>query len=617
MSDMATIRSPEATGHEVRTERWAAVGSFLFANFSLFVAGWLLLFVFVPVAALGWTPVVVTSGSMEPAVRAGDTVLLAPGTGETLAAGTVVAFEDRNDSGTLTLHRIVGVHADGSYRTRGDANAVDDRAPVHPTQIEGVARLLVPMVGLPAHWLRTSLPSFVAWLGFMLFAGWLVTAGPELSTSAAAGPALGPRPGSQALSPAPLVSALTRRWYVLVGISGLGLAIGWLLLPQVSATQRAVPGLIAIAVGVLVALVVDRFDARIRRVEDAEQVFGLPVIARLPRRSKRKVRSDPLPVVSAPDSVTADAFRSLARALDLAPLWKLSGPVLSGEGPAASVTAMALHDPPRTLLVSSPASDDVGSSLTANLAAVLAASGRSVLVVDVAPEQSSVGRILQAEPGRSLHDHGDPRLHPIDRLPVVTGVDLVACIASDTGGPPPAWLAAAADVLIQQARSLVDVVIVNVGPLSSADAELALVRAADAVVLAVRSGRVSSRQARRAMVVLTQVGATVAGVALTDTRIPADYFSDYVRHPASTQRSSAGRPDVMVDTPGPVTGGAGMPGPPRKPPPPLPPPPPPPLPPSSSPLPSPPAPPSPSSLTTACCLPRPAAASVGPQAYHR
>ena len=777
MSAVATIRSPEASLQEVGTERWAAVGSFLFANFSLFVAGWLLLFVFVPVATFGWTPVVVTSGSMEPAVRAGDTVLLQPQTGEPLAPGTVVAFNDRTDSGTLTLHRIVGVHPDGSFRTRGDANAVDDRAPVHPTDIEGVARMLVPMVGLPAHWLRTSLPSFMVWFGLTLFAGWLVTAGPDLSKPSSAGSVRGIGPWSQGLRPATSLSALVRWWYVVVGTFAVGLVVTWLLLPastseptseqladrdgtfkasyvlaidgrssasldpglvamlarrgevngevldrmgapittrdvddvvvevdaeagtisvtsvqpspdlaaelvsvyaqqlrqvveegasttlddklvrvkaqlgeravameeaegeltglpadaddriareaeldalieefdqlqarswslasvrdavdgvlvtaseptpvradpvedartglpQDPAVRLAVGGLVSIALGVLLALLMDRFDTKVRRREDAEQAFGVPVIARLPRRSKRAVGSDPLPVVSAPASVTAEAFRSLARALDLAPLWKLSGPVLSGEGPAASITAMSEHEPPRRLLVTSPTVDEGRSVVTANLAAAIAASGRTVLVVDVDFRHPSVGRVLQAEPGGSLRDHGDPRRGRVDRLAVETGVDLVAYMASGAGGSTPSWLASAADVLVEQAASLVDVVIFDVGPLSSTDAALALVPNVDAVVVAVRSGRVSSRQARRSMGVLTQVGAAVAGVVLSGTRVPRDYFASYALESGSRDRWEAGRSDEVADPSDPATGSAGMPAPPPPPPPPPPP----------------------------------------------
>lgn len=160
----AQAATPAASG-----ERWGALGGFLLASFYLWVAAWLIVFVAVPVAVARWDPVIVTSGSMAPLVQGGDVVLLT-GVDDTLAPGTVVAYDDPAQPGTLTLHRIIGVHPNGDYRTKGDANAAPDSTPLPPERIEGVGRLLVPVVGLPAHWLRTSPPLFVGWAAVTLAA---------------------------------------------------------------------------------------------------------------------------------------------------------------------------------------------------------------------------------------------------------------------------------------------------------------------------------------------------------------------------------------------------------------------------------------------------------------
>ncbi len=141
-----------------------AAGSALAAAFYLLLLAWLLLFVVTPAAALRWEPVVITSGSMAPAVRTGDVVLLEPFDGELLAPGTVIAYQDRARGGDLTLHRVVGEHPAGGYRTKGDANAGADSTPVQPELVVGVGRLLVPMIGLPARWLATDPVLFTAWL---------------------------------------------------------------------------------------------------------------------------------------------------------------------------------------------------------------------------------------------------------------------------------------------------------------------------------------------------------------------------------------------------------------------------------------------------------------------
>lgn len=113
---------------------------------------WLLMAVLVPSVALGWVPVVVTSGSMGPTIAPGDVVLSDPSAA--VATGDVVTV--RRPRGLVT-HRVVEVGAEG-LRTRGDANRVDDSGWVSTTEVVGRGRLLVPMVGLPLAWTGDVLP---------------------------------------------------------------------------------------------------------------------------------------------------------------------------------------------------------------------------------------------------------------------------------------------------------------------------------------------------------------------------------------------------------------------------------------------------------------------------
>lgn len=101
--------------------------------------------------AIGWTPVVITSGSMEPGVRAGDIVVIEPidATTTALDVGDVITYRQPGLE-RLVTHRIHTLAADGTYRTKGDANAQPDSDPLPPDAVEGRARLLVPYAGLAA-----------------------------------------------------------------------------------------------------------------------------------------------------------------------------------------------------------------------------------------------------------------------------------------------------------------------------------------------------------------------------------------------------------------------------------------------------------------------------------
>jgi signal peptidase len=122
--------------------------------FYLSVVAFLFAWVVVVWAAVGWKPMVVTTGSMQPAINPGDIVLSAPPEpGVSLDSGTVITFEDPVRPGELITHRIDTAEPDGSYRTRGDANSSADSYQVTTDELTGVGRLLVPAVGLPRVWL--------------------------------------------------------------------------------------------------------------------------------------------------------------------------------------------------------------------------------------------------------------------------------------------------------------------------------------------------------------------------------------------------------------------------------------------------------------------------------
>jgi signal peptidase I len=108
------------------------------------------LWIALPWAFLGWSPTLVTSGSMQPLVTPGDVVMIRPVSPRELTPNTVVLF--RRD-GERILHRIVEQLPDGTFRTQGDANAVPDSEFVHAEQIRGAAVLAVPWVGRPSLWL--------------------------------------------------------------------------------------------------------------------------------------------------------------------------------------------------------------------------------------------------------------------------------------------------------------------------------------------------------------------------------------------------------------------------------------------------------------------------------
>jgi signal peptidase len=133
--------------------------------FYLSVVAFLFAWVVIVWAVVGWKPMVVTTGSMQPAINPGDIVLSAPPEDDApLDSGTVITFEDPVRPGELITHRVDTVNPDGTYTTRGDANSSADSYEVAPDELTGVGRLLIPSIGLPRVWLDDG--------RFAVLAGW-------------------------------------------------------------------------------------------------------------------------------------------------------------------------------------------------------------------------------------------------------------------------------------------------------------------------------------------------------------------------------------------------------------------------------------------------------------
>ena len=124
--------------------------------------------------ALDLDATVISSGSMEPTISAGDVVLLRPDAGEP-GVGAVVRFP--GSEGDTIVHRISEVRPEG-YLTRGDANTAADSGVRAPADLLGVGVVVVPGIGMPlVWWAEGDTTSLSIALITMVLAIWLVASG--------------------------------------------------------------------------------------------------------------------------------------------------------------------------------------------------------------------------------------------------------------------------------------------------------------------------------------------------------------------------------------------------------------------------------------------------------
>jgi Mrp family chromosome partitioning ATPase/capsular polysaccharide biosynthesis protein len=284
--------------------------------------------------------------------------------------------------------------------------------------------------------------------------------------------------------------------------------------PQGGTTRFALGTVVALVLGVGAVFAIDHIDTRVRTRRDAEDAFGLPVVAEFPRRSAKDRSGHPLPVRSEPDGATAEAFRSLRLAVLVSPTWHLSGQVPTGSDAVGSVAAVTEHEAPQSLLVTSPLTGDGKSTLVANLAASFAGSDQGVLVIDCDFRRPAVAEMLGVKPGEGLRDLEDPHERPLKDLVVTTSLQGIDLVRSGEPGVAPPWFVSHSRAIVEQAVDLADVVVIDTGPVLLTNEALALIPAVDTTLLVARARKVSFGQARDTIERLTRVNANVAGIAL-------------------------------------------------------------------------------------------------------
>jgi Mrp family chromosome partitioning ATPase len=304
-----------------------------------------------------------------------------------------------------------------------------------------------------------------------------------------------------------------------------------------SREQRMIlAAVVALVLGFGLAIALDRSDTRVRTRQAAEAHFGLPVLAEIPLFSL-PARHRKLVVSDDPDSIKAESYRTLRTAIML----------YRRRDDAERDTEVRTIRPVRTvapvrsvIMVTSAGAGDGKTTTAANLAVAYAESGRSVLVLSCDLWRSGVARHFGVKLGRGISDilaaDDDPPLEGYIRDTSTPGVRLV------TGGLAirrPGGRLLAEQRLIEKARALADIVILDTAPLLSAALTRELATMVDAVVVVARVGRTTAGEAERCGDLLDQLGAPALGLVLVG--VATTPFSDYFSYvsPRRTRRDIA------------------------------------------------------------------------------
>jgi capsular exopolysaccharide synthesis family protein len=289
--------------------------------------------------------------------------------------------------------------------------------------------------------------------------------------------------------------------------------------PKLSAALGIFLGLV---LGAVIALVLEFADRRMKDESTVEEVLALPVLASIPPPPRRGVD----------DHLQREAYGLLA----------------------ANVRLASTGDS-NVVMITSPSPGDGKTSVSLGMARALARLGARVILIEADMRRPSVARytgLPQQGGGLSaLLLNGERHLaHEIIWLDASTmrpvtldalkdGLSF-AILTAGSAPPNPQRLLARPEMaaVVETARSLADVVIIDTPPIGTVNDSATLGRLVDSVIVVARLNQTTKDAARRALRQLRNITAEVTGVVVTDA--PAvDQYAYYGVESSSPEESDS------------------------------------------------------------------------------
>ena len=284
---------------------------------------------------------------------------------------------------------------------------------------------------------------------------------------------------------------------------------------------------VMLIVGLILAFVLESLDTGLRSVAEIESVSGLPSMALIPR-ARRSVSDETtlttamrnLGTLSSPKSQFSEAFRALRTSLLLS--------VAGGE--------------PKVILLTSATPSEGKTTVSINLACVLAQRNVRVLIIDADLRRPTVHHRfgLNGKVGLTSVLTGSVSLE--DAIQTVPEIPQLDVLVSGPVPPFPTEMLGSDTMrqLIERCKGMYTHIVMDSPPLLSVTDSVVLARDADAVVMIVRHGKSSKHAMRRARDLLLRSGAPVTGIVLNAVDLSSPEYYAYYGYYGYTGYAAAG-----------------------------------------------------------------------------
>ncbi|MEV7648976.1 polysaccharide biosynthesis tyrosine autokinase [Arthrobacter sp. NPDC089319] len=300
--------------------------------------------------------------------------------------------------------------------------------------------------------------------------------------------------------------------------------------PNVKLTL-AIGVVLGLMLGLAYALIRNHLDRRVRSAERLEREFGVSVIGTIPE-DKRLAASRKVVETGSLETNGNRAAHAMSEAL---------------RELRTNLTFVDVDNPPRMIVVTSSVPAEGKSSVTANLAVTIAASGHRVVVVDGDLRRPVVVDMFGLVPGAGVTDvlNGSAELE--DVLQLWGPLPNLAVLGSGRVPPNPSELLgsqAMSDMLQRLAQHAI--VLIDAPPLLPVTDAAVLSKVADGSLVVISAGKTTEDEVGKALGNLRRVDAHILGVILN--RVPtqgadAAQYGYYGQYYQQDEEASGRRPE--------------------------------------------------------------------------
>jgi capsular exopolysaccharide synthesis family protein len=249
-----------------------------------------------------------------------------------------------------------------------------------------------------------------------------------------------------------------------------------------------------LVLGLGMAFLAKSLDNTIKSSDQAEEIYGAPVLCSIPVEERKKRDAPSLTLLEHPGGSGAEAYRMLRNNLGF----------------------INFEHGIKTVLVTSAAPEEGKSTVAANLAIVLSRAGKRVVLVICDFHRAGATRFFDVDPTTGLSDVLGDTQDLRGALKQPTGFENLWVLPAGSVPPNPSELLGSSKMeqLLASLRESEDWVILDSAPLLAVADAAAVARWVDGVLIVTRV-RVSTHDAaRRSREQLANVGARIFGVAL-------------------------------------------------------------------------------------------------------